>query len=95
MDKLPALLNGDPGAHGMNRVQAKHKQNGMDGGKQNERGKQNVEGQWAWQAKWQAGKQNLLNRYCRRTQPVDSPSGTGLKQTAHSWPALQQKHSRR
>ena len=27
----------------MNRVQAKHKQNGMDGGKQNERGKQNVE----------------------------------------------------
>jgi len=67
--------------------------------KHNERGQdvegQDVDGQWAWQAKWQAGKQNLLNRYCRRTQPVDSPSGTGLKQTAHSWPALQQNHSRR
>ena len=34
-NKPPALTNGDPGAHGMNRVQAKHKQNGMDGGNAN------------------------------------------------------------
>ena len=49
--KPPALTNGDPGAHGMNRG----KQNTMDGAKQTERG-QDVDGQWGWQAKMAAGK---------------------------------------
>jgi len=29
-------------------------------------------------------------RHCRQTQPVDSPPGTGLKETTSRWPASQQ-----
>ena len=70
---------------------------GQTEAKKNERGKQLNGGKNLRWAVGMAGKdgsrqtQSLLNRYCRRTQPVDSPSGTGLKTTASSWPALQQK----
>ena len=72
----------------MNRGQTK--QNGM-GAKQTERGQELMMWAVGMAGKgWQATK-SLLNRHCRRTQPADSPSGTGLrKKTAHSWPALQQ-----
>ena len=57
--------------------------------------KQNERGQELMWAVGMAGKEwqqahSPQNRHCRRTQPADSPPGTGLKQTASSWPALQQ-----
>ena len=40
------------------------------------------EGQWVWQAKSaRQTKHSLLNKHCRRTQPADSPPGTGLEET--------------
>ena len=39
---------------------------------------------------WQQA-HSLQNRHCRQTQPADDLPGSGLKTTASSWPALQQK----
>ena len=61
-DKLLALT--DPGAHGNEQVANKARWNGRGQSKleANERGQELDEGQWVWQAKWQAGKQSLLNK---------------------------------
>ena len=66
----------DPGAHGNEQV-AKH-----NGAKWTGASKMNgarTDGQWAWQAKIAAGTQPAEQNHCRRTQPADSPSGTGLE----------------
>ena len=63
----------------------------MDGAKQTERG-QDVDGQWAWQAKM-AGKQKPAEQALQ----ADTAGGFSARhrpqnaRTAHSWPALQQK----
>ena len=78
-NKLLALTD-DPGAHGHERGQAQSKLNGgkmmLGSGHGRQNGRQ--------------AKDSPQNKHCRRTQPADSPPGTGLKQTAHSWPASQQ-----
>jgi len=37
-----------------------------------------------------AGTQPAEQSHCRRTQPADPPSGTGLITNGHRWPASQQ-----
>ena len=65
--KQDASKHGEPGAHGMNRGQSK-----MNGGKLLRRAVG-----MAWQRR--AGTQPAEQGHCRRTQPVDSPPGSGLK----------------
>ena len=60
-----------------------------------ERGK-NDEGSGHGMAKASRHTQPAEQGRCRRTQPADNPTGTGLKETtASSWPASQQNNSRR
>ena len=61
--------------------QSTMKQNGR--GQANLMGARTGEGQWAWQAKngRQATKTARRTSHCRRTQPADSPPGSGLEQT--------------
>ena len=74
----------------MIRASNKSKMN-WTGAKQLNGGK-NLRRQWAWQAKNGRQTESLLNKALQATQPADSPPGTGLEeQTAHSWPASQQK----
>ena len=59
---------------------------------QGQQSKMTGRGQMLRRAVGMAGKEwqqahSPQNRHCRRTQPADSPPGTGLKQTASSWPA--------
>ena len=66
----------------------------MNGGKQNERGQELDEGQWAWQAKYGHGRQT---KPAEQALQADTASGLSArhrpqnKRTAHSWPAAQQK----
>ena len=64
----------------MNRWQTK--QGGMDGGKQTERGQEHEKGSGHGRQRMAAGTQPAEQGNCRRTQPEDSPLGSGLKQTA-------------
>ena len=85
-NKPPALLNGDdPGAHGHERG-AKHNEWGQANLKQmNGRGQSKLNrGKMLMRAVGMAGKmagKQTARRtsHCRRTQPADSPPGTGLK----------------
>ena len=74
----------DPGAHGMNRG----KQSKMNGASKLERGQMMRTVGMAGK-EWQQA-HSPQNRHCRRTQPADSPPGTGLKTNGHRWPASQQ-----
>ena len=73
----------DPGAHG-NEQGGKAKLNGAG-----------EQGQWAWHGKGGRHTQPAEQCRCRRTKSADDPTGTGLEETASSWPASQQNNSRR
>ena len=77
----------DPGAHGKNRGKQSKT---TERGKANLNGARTCEGQWAWQAKRSRQTQPAEQSHCRRTQPADPPSGTGLITNGHRWPASQQ-----
>ena len=54
--------------------------------------------QWTWHGMAKASRHTKPAEQgrCRRTQPVDHPTGTGLEETtASSWPASQHYNSRR
>ena len=90
-NKPPALLNGDdPGAHGNERGQSTMNRTGasnmLNGGKNSMKGS----GHGRQRKACRTGTAGGRTSHCRQTQPADSPPGTGLKRTAHSWPASQQ-----
>ena len=67
----------DPGAHGLNRGQSKMNRTGQTVEKGSGHGMAKASRHTA-----------CRTNHCRRTQPADSPPGTGLKETtASSWPA--------
>ena len=75
----------DPGAHGHAQGGGQSKMNGAS-----------EHGQWAWHGKGSRQAKPAEQGHCRRTQPADNPTGTGLEETtASSWPASQQNNSRR
>ena len=61
----------DPGTHG----------HGQVGAKQNERGQTDVEGSGHGMAKASRHTKPAEQGRCRRTQPADNPTGTGLEET--------------
>ena len=78
----------DPGAHGMKQGKA----NKMNWSKANlNGGKMLMRAVGMAGKEWQANKKPAKQGNCRRTQPADSPSGSGIKTNGHRWPASQRK----
>ena len=70
------VTNGDPGAHG-HETGGKQSKVNRTGLSKTERGQELMRAVGMAGKEWQA--HSPLNKHCRRTQPADSPPGTGLK----------------